>query len=203
LVHLIKHRYKVLISAVGLFNHKGSSANTTRGRYLSDLLSASHYSFPKTMDTSSSNAIMPATASSETHQAPQYRQPSSHRRYELGSSNASEPGRAEGYPLYNQRQSSADSMNIGNSMRQRMGSEHRPRPTKKNPHASPPRLLLQPQSTYQPPPVTFTIDNRITTALPMATLESLFKRFSRNFQVRLSPKKTLSRDQVYPIDVII
>ena len=67
----------------------------------------------------------------------------------------------------------------------------------------PTRFSPQPQrSTYQPPAVTFTIDNRIQSALHAAKIESLFEIFSRNCRV-LIPKKAPMPDTVHHIDVII
>ena len=67
----------------------------------------------------------------------------------------------------------------------------------------PTRFSLQPQrSTYQPPAVMFTIDNRIQSALHTAKIESLFEIFSRNCRVVI-PKKAPMPDTVHHIDVII
>jgi hypothetical protein len=69
----------------------------------------------------------------------------------------------------------------------------------------PTRFSLKPQKsthTYQPPAVTFTIDNRIQSALHTATVESLFEIFSRNCRV-LIQKKAPMPDKLYHIDVII
>jgi hypothetical protein len=97
----------------------------------------------------------------------------------LGSDNISEPARGNKYPLCNQRQLSADRTNTINSICQVIRPAYQP------------QLSVQLRTTYKPPPVTFTINNRIVTALFINTLESLFAIFSRNFQVLFKPKKNV------------
>ena len=136
-----------------------------------------------TMNTSS-NVTMLASNSRDNHRAPP-----PYQRTELGSVDAIETSRGEGYSFVNcsQRQLSTNSTNTGDSVPQRTVIEHRLQPNEQNSHS--PGLSLQPQSTYQPPAVTFTIDNRIQSPLHMAAIESLFEVFSRNCQVLLRPKK--------------
>ncbi|KAH6675932.1 hypothetical protein B0J14DRAFT_699290 [Halenospora varia] len=69
-------------------------------------------------------------------------------------------------------------------------------------HMSSPALVPQPRSDHQLPAITFTIDNRIQTLLPVATIESAIEIFSRNCAVLPRPQKMLAQDQLYPIDVV-
>ncbi|KAH6675962.1 hypothetical protein B0J14DRAFT_692210 [Halenospora varia] len=70
-------------------------------------------------------------------------------------------------------------------------------------HMSSPALVPQAPSDHQLPAITFTIDNRIQTLLPVATIESAIEIFSRNCAVLPRPQKMLAQDQLYPIDVVI
>ncbi|KAH8674368.1 hypothetical protein BGZ60DRAFT_526339 [Tricladium varicosporioides] len=79
----------------------------------------------------------------------------------------------------------------------RLGSNERGR------HISSSALVLQSPSGCQLPAITFTIDNRIQTLLPVATIESVIEIFSKNCTVLLRSQKMPAQHQTYTIDCVI
>jgi hypothetical protein len=161
------------------------SADSAGRIHLSDPLKASY------PPVGCPNTTKPVTDPRDNYQAPLHRQASSYQRNELG----------PGDPV-NRKQRQPVGIGNTNPLTQRVGSDY-PRLNEQNPHASSPGLTLPLQSASQPPPVVFTIDNRVESVLSTDAMQYYFELFSRNVQVFLRPKKNPIRDKPYPVGVIM